>query len=196
MPACAGDVPYFYPLHFTLYTLIVTMPPSAETFSLWFMPAGEVYARLTNLIRHLSSRYGAPEFLPHVTLLGSLAGRRHEMTCQCQEVAASIRRFTIRLGELDFLEEYYRCLFVRTALSAPLRRAHQAACRAFNCGRRAAFMPHLSLLYGSYPLSLKREIITEIGPRLDLQFKVRSIHLYQTQDDPMKWRRVARFGLN
>lgn len=172
------------------------MPPSAETFSLWFMPAGEEYARLANLIRQLSSRYGAPEFLPHVTLLGSLAGRRHEVIGKSAEVAASIRPFTIRLGELDFLDEYFRCLFVRAALSAPLRHAHRVARRAFSCGRRAAFMPHLSLLYGNYPLSLKREIIAETGPRLDLQFKVRSIHLYQTQDDPMKWRRVARFGLN
>jgi 2'-5' RNA ligase len=175
--------------------LALTRLAAVERFSLWFMPAGEVYARLSTIIRQLSSRCGAPEFLPHVTLLGSLAGRRHEVTCQCQEVAASIRPFTIRLGELAFLNEYYRCLFLRAALSAPLRHAHQVACQEFNCGRQAAFMPHLSLLYGNYPLSLKREIIAEIGPRLDLQFKVRSVHLYQTQDDPMKWRRVARFGL-
>ena len=167
-----------------------------ERFSLWFMPAGEVYARLSIIIRQLSARCGAPEFLPHVTLLGSLAGRRHEVISKSAEVAGSIRPFTIRLVEIGFLDEYFRCLFVQAALSAPLRHAHQVACRKFNDGRRAAFMPHLSLLYGNYPLRLKREVIAEFGPRLDLQFKVRSVHLYQTQDDPMKWRRVARFGLS
>jgi hypothetical protein len=56
-------------------------------------------------------------------------------------------------------------------------------------------MPHLSLLYGNFPRSLKKEMRAEIGPRLDVQFKVRSLYLYRTDGDPRPWRRVASFGL-
>ena len=56
-------------------------------------------------------------------------------------------------------------------------------------------MPHLSLLYGNFPQSLKEEMIAEMGPRLDVQFKVRSLHLYRTHGEPRHWRQVARFGL-
>jgi hypothetical protein len=56
-------------------------------------------------------------------------------------------------------------------------------------------MPHLSLLYGNFPRSLKEEIMMEMGPRLEVQFKVRSLHLYQTHGAPQHWRQVARFGL-
>jgi hypothetical protein len=37
--------------------------------------------------------------------------------------------------------------------------------------------------------------MAEMGPRLDVQFKVRSLYLYHTRGEPRRWRRVASFGL-
>ena len=54
-------------------------------------------------------------------------------------------------------------------------------------------MPHLSLLYGNFPPSLKEEMIAEMGPRLDVQFKVRSLHLYRTHGEPRQWRQSGEF---
>jgi 2'-5' RNA ligase len=85
-------------------------------------------------------------------------------------------------------------LFVHAALVEPLRKAHQAACQAFGHRREPPFMPHLSLLYGNFPRGLKEEMVTEMGPRLDVQFKVRRLHLYRTHGEPRLWRRVASFG--
>jgi 2'-5' RNA ligase len=110
-------------------------------------------------------------------------------------VAAALRPFAIRLEEIGFLDEYFRCLFVRAALAEPLRKAHQAACQALGRRREPAFMPHLSLLYGNFPRSIKEGVMAEMGPRLDVQFKVRSLHLYWTHGAPRHWRRVASFGL-
>jgi hypothetical protein len=56
-------------------------------------------------------------------------------------------------------------------------------------------MPHLSLLYGNFPLSLKKDIMAELGPRLDVQFKVRRLDLYHTHGDVEHWRPVASFRL-
>jgi hypothetical protein len=38
-------------------------------------------------------------------------------------------------------------------------------------------------------------LIGEMGPRLDVQFKVRSLYLFRTHGEPRHWRRVASFGL-
>jgi 2'-5' RNA ligase len=111
-------------------------------------------------------------------------------------VAAALRPFRISLEDLDSRDEYFRCLFVHAALTQPLRRAHQAVCQAFGHPREPAFMPHLSLLYGNFPRSLKEEVMAELGPRLDVQFKVRTLHLYRTHGEPRQWRQVASFGLN
>jgi len=160
------------------------------------MPRGDVCERLSRIIHQLSARYAAPEFSPHVTLLGGCVGPRRELICRSARVAASLRPFTIRLEKIDFRDEYFRCLFVHAALVEPLRKAHHAARQAFGHDREPPFMPHLSLLYGSFPRSLKEEVIRAIGPRLAVQFKVRSLHLYRTHGAPRYWRRVASFGLD
>ena len=160
------------------------------------MPTGDVCERLSRIIQQLSARYAAPEFPPHVTLLGRCVGPRRELICQSARLAASLRPFTIRLDEIAFLDEYFRCLFVCTAPTEPLRKAHQAARQGFGHDRDPPFMPHLSLLYGDFPRSLKEGVIREMGPRLDVQFKVRSLHLYRTHGEPRHWRRVASFGLD
>ena len=170
-------------------------PPAGGKYSLWFMPKGEECDRLSRILHRLSSRYGAPEFSPHVTLLGGCVGPRRELIRQSACAAASLRPLAIRLEEIEFLNEYFRCLFVRVALTEPLRKAHLTARQAFGRKREPAFLPHLSLLYGNYPRSLKEGVIAEMGPRLDLQFKVRSLHLYRTHGEPRHWQRVASFGL-
>jgi len=159
------------------------------------MPTGDVCDRLSRIIHQLSARYAAPEFPPHVTLLGSCVGPRRELIWQSARLAASVRPFIIRLEEIAYLEAYFRCLFVHAAVAEPLRKAHQAARQAFGHEREPPFMPHLSLLYGDFPRSLKEGVIQEIGPRLDVQFKVRSLHLYRTRGQPRLWRRVASFGV-
>lgn len=40
-------------------------------------------------------------------------------------------------------------------------------------------MPHLSLLYGTYPNETKEKIIKEIGKNQMTQFEVNSVHLVQ-----------------
>jgi 2'-5' RNA ligase len=160
------------------------------------MPAGDVRDRMSRTIRRLSARFSAPEFPPHVTLLASCGGDCMEMIRRSARLAATLRPFAIRLEEIDFRDEYFRCLFVHAALTRPLRKAHHAACQEFCRRRESAFMPHLSLLYGNLPPSIKGELTAELGPRLDVQFKVRSLNLYRTHGEPHLWRQVARFGLN
>lgn len=173
----------------------VSQSPAGERYSLWFMPTGDVSDRLSGIVHRLSARYGAPEFSPHVTLLGGLVGPLQELLRKSACVSAALRPFVIRLEKTDFLDEYFRCLFVHVALAEPLRKAHHAAHQAFGLRCEPVFMPHLSLLYGDFPQSLKEEAIAQMGSRLDVQFKVRSLHLYRTHREPRHWRRVASFAI-
>jgi len=169
---------------------------AAERYSLWLMPRGDVYARLAQIIHKLSARHAAPEFAPHVTLLGGIIAPRREAMCKAAALAALIRPFMIRLADIDYRDEYFRCLFVRAAMTQPLLKAHRVAQEVFGLCREAPFMPHLSLLYGNFSRSLKAEAMAELGPRVDLEFKVRSLHLYSTRGEPRGWRCVGRFGLH
>jgi len=173
----------------------VSHTSAAGNYSLWIVPGGEAYDRLSRIIYGLGALNGAPDFCPHVTLLGRLAGPPRELASQAQRVAATLRPFMIRLEKIDFRDEYFRSLFVHAVLNEPLRNAHEAACQAMARRREPPFMPHLSLLYGNFQRCFKEEVIAELGPRLETRFKVRSLHLYRTQGDPRRWRRLASFGL-
>jgi 2'-5' RNA ligase len=169
--------------------------PKPKTYSLWLMPSGQVYRRLRGAILRLSRIYSTPVFKPHVTLLGRIVGPQREVLAKCAQLVRGMRPLVVRLSSLDGFGEYYRCLFVRVAKTGPLRKAYRAARRIFNIKKRPAYMPHLSLMYGDFPPRLKAQIIRKLGGRFNLEFEVRSLHLYSTTGKPRAWRQVKAFGL-
>lgn len=174
----------------------MTQPSTGKKYSLWLMPEGKVCDRLSSIIHRLSTRYDAKEFPPHVTLLGSCVCERDEMIRNASLLASGLKPFTIRLGRTDFRDEHFRCLFVHAGPMVPLWNAYQIACRQLNRTPEIDFMPHLSLLYGNFPQAFKEEAMAELGPRLNVQFKVRSLHLFQTQGEVRNWHEVVRFPVN
>ena len=164
-------------------------------YSLWLMPTGEVRERLAGTIFNLSRQYATPAFEPHVTLAGGIVGPAREVTSKMKDLARRITPFTARLTVVDGLDEYFRCLFVRLATTRPIMRANKAAREIFALTKQPAFMPHLSLLYGNLPPSVKEGIVASLARQFELEFKVTSLHLYAIKSEPAAWRRVARFGL-
>jgi 2'-5' RNA ligase len=172
----------------------MTWKRAGQRYALWLMPTGEVHEQLERILHELSARFAAPEFPPHVTLLGGIVGPRCEVLSKAASLAARIRPFAVRLGELRCLDEYFRCLFVRAARTTPLLNAHKVARDIFGHHREPLFMPHVSLLYGNFSQSSKEKAVAELGLRLDLEFKVRNLHLYSTRGVPREWRCVASFA--
>jgi 2'-5' RNA ligase len=158
------------------------------------MPTGEVRQRLAAAILDLSREYAAPAFEPHVTLAGGIVGPAREVASKMRDLARQIPPFTVRLAAVAGLEEYFRCLFVGVATTYPIMKANKLARAVFNLEKRPAFMPHLSLLYGNLPSSVKERIIASLARQFELEFKVSSLHLYLIKSEPVAWRRVARFG--
>jgi len=164
-------------------------------YSLWIMPSGEVRRRLAGAILELSQEYATPIFEPHVTLAGGIVGPVKETVSKMRELARRIPPFTVRLTDIDGLEEYFRCLFVKVATTHPIMSANKAAREVFRLEQQPAFMPHLSLLYGSLPSGVKERIIASLAGRFELEFKATSVYLYLIRREPVGWRRLATAGL-
>lgn len=164
-------------------------------YSLWFTPKGEVRRRLAGAILDLSRKYATPAFEPHVTLAGGIEGPAREVASKLRELARRIPPFTARLTSVDGLDEYFRCLFVRVDQTHPILSANEAAREVFHLPKAPHFMPHLSLLYGSLPCSVKGRIVASLARQFELEFKVNSLHLYLIKGRPTAWRRVASCGL-
>lgn len=168
---------------------------SGSRYSLWLMPKGEVRRRLAEAIVDLSGKYSTPAFEPHVTLAGGIVGPAQEVESKMKEVARRIPPFSVRLTTVDGLEEYFRCLFVRVAQIHPVMSANAVARQIFRLPKQPAFMPHLSLLYGSLLSKEKESIIISLGRRFELEFKAATLNLYLIKREPEAWRRVASWGL-
>jgi 2'-5' RNA ligase len=164
-------------------------------YSLWFMPEGNIYQKLSDLISQLSKKYSAPYFEPHITILHSLAMPEEEMIKKTSELAIRIHPFRIELTTTDYLDEYFRCFFVRAGKTVELINANLKAREIFNRKSDPKYMPHLSLLYGNFPSKIKEEIIEEIGREFDESFEIKSIHLFSSEEDIGKWHRIKEFYL-
>ena len=166
-----------------------------RSYALWLMPTGEVKRQLATTILALSKEYSTPAFEPHVTLLGGIVGPLPETMTKAAKLAQLLHPFVLRLTTVGFLEEYFRCLFIRVAPTNLLVKAHRVASEVFQVRFQSAYMPHLSLMYGNLDPQRQESIIAALGRRLDFEFNARATYLYLIRGEPYQWRRVQAFDL-
>ena len=159
------------------------------------MPVGELFDRLAAIIKKLSLNQPALSFEPHVTLLGRLLGLESERVSKTRVLASLIKPFQIQLDKVDYLDEFFRSLFIRVEPTQAVLDANRTAQMLFSGRTDAEYLPHLSLMYGDLAAATKEEIIVRIGHEIRGEFEVRAIHLYQTEGEPKDWRQVEQFSL-
>jgi 2'-5' RNA ligase len=166
-----------------------------QNYSLWLMPSGAEASAFSELIDRLAERYSSPHFPPHVTLIGAVHLCEEEVMLKAREVAMAISPFSLALAQLDYTDAYYRSLFVRVEPSPALLAAHREAMKIFSSVPDGSYMPHLSLLYGTFSAALKQRVIAEIGHTWSCVCAVSSLHLYLTEGDAATWREVSEVSL-
>ena len=159
------------------------------------MPPEKINDDLSKIIFQLSHHYITPLFPPHITLLGELTGSPEEISIQTRQLAAHLQPFHVTLTTVDFLNEYFRCLFLRVEETSNLMEANREARIIFHREPDPAFMPHLSLLYGDFDDVTKKQIINSIGQEFIKSFSVSYIHLISTTGEPKDWFRIQKNAL-
>ncbi|MDH3309839.1 MAG: 2'-5' RNA ligase family protein [Gammaproteobacteria bacterium] len=166
----------------------------APRFSLWLRLPREAHERFQSLIAKLSARLGTPLFEPHITLLGGLSGSEEALRRQTRALAGATAPFEVRLLEVGCLDEYYRCLFVKIALSRALQEVHAVARRFFDQSLDADFTPHLSLVYGNLEEKEKENILDDIGRDFYENLRLEELGLYDTSGPVWRCVERGRFG--
>ena len=166
-----------------------------KKYALWLMPEGSTYDLLKREIASLCAEFSAPMFEPHITLLGGIVGQEEGVISKAKQFADLIDPFVVTLEKIDFLEEYYRCLFLRVGEDQWILEANLKARDLFNRQSDDRFMPHLSLLYGELPRHRKKEITMRIGDSLKMSFSAERVHLFSTAGRPWEWYGIEDFSL-
>jgi len=172
-----------------------TLNISTKTYFLWLEPSGKIYELLATTIAHLSQAHGGPLFAPHVTLLGDIAGQEGKLINKTKKLARALSPFDLTLTVPAFQDQYFRCLFMRVKETSTLLEAHRLARKVFHKEGAPLYVPHLSLLYGSYPRSLKEQIIGTLSTSLSMQFTASAVTLFRIEgNSPKDWCKVQMFS--
>lgn len=166
---------------------------STPTYHLWVMASGDTHERLAAIIRRLAHELGTPVFEPHVTLLADLQGGEHEHVEHAVTLAGRLQPTRIILTEPSYTDEFFQCLFMRVDSTPDVMRLRELATTTF--GReREPFMPHLSLVYGSFDETRKRDVIRRLPPEVQGSFVAETLHVIKADSmAPADWNEIARF---
>jgi hypothetical protein len=165
----------------------------ARGLSLWLVPDGAVGARLGALIAGTAARLGTEPFAPHLTLLPGIDGPEDDVLETARRVASGLRPLRLSLRSVDGREEPFRCVIALAVADAPLRAAHAAAARAFGRLPDPAFLPHLSLVYGTLAPEVKRALATELTVATAVSFEVARLHAWRTHGPVGEWHELGSF---
>lgn len=170
-------------------------PGRARGFSLWLMPEGAVRDGLAALVVRLAARLGTEPFAPHLTLLPGVSGPERDVLRAAAALASRLPPLSLRLVAVAGLPEHFRCLFARAEATAPLLAAHAAAARAFGREPDPAFLPHVSLVYGTLPPATKRGLAGELAGEATVPFAAGRLHVWRTGGPVADWREAGAFPL-
>ena len=117
-------------------------------YSIWLLPTAADAARLNNSITLLSSHLGGPGFAPHVTIQGDITTELEPLGRLLERLAACQAPLRWRVEAVESSEHFFRCLYLRLALSPAFGLMQQATQSITRTTTGLSPYPHLSLAYG------------------------------------------------
>ncbi len=118
--------------------------------STWLMPTASDEAFLQSAVDTLSRQFGTPPFQAHLTLTDGVERSVAELAEILRHAAEGIHCFPAVIENIEISDLYFRSFYARFAASGPMAELRENAMALLTPGpEAAAFMPHISLLYGA-----------------------------------------------
>jgi 2'-5' RNA ligase len=160
-------------------------------YHLWLKPSREASDRFADVIRQLALDLNAPTFEPHITLLGNLNGSEAEHIARSKELARRLSPFPITVSGPATGNDYFHCVFLVVDMTSPVFQAQVLARQIFHQEKDNRYRPHISLVYGRYSESRKKDIIARLPASLCLSFEANHLSLIKAvSEDPKDWQEV------
>lgn len=162
--------------------------------TLWLMPDKETYLKISQLIEDLSTVQETPRFEPHVTLLSGITDFDKRAIEKTKFLAANNEPMKATLTGIEYLEQFYRCLFLSTADNEDILNVRSIAEEIFEHSAVSPFIPHISFLYGSMPVFKEDIMSTQIVKSIG-DLNLNKLRLVKTDLTPEYWEILCEFEL-
>jgi 2'-5' RNA ligase len=121
----------------------------ASKYSVWLIPDrnSEAYRQLDDYISEYADEYeDAPEFEPHVTVLGGIKGDPNDITPKTRTLAAKYDPIDLQLTRVQCSTTTHQCVFALVEPTVHLLQLHDETAKSFD-ENPGMYVPHVSLLY-------------------------------------------------
>jgi len=136
------------------------------TYSIWLEPSVADRACLKKIIAKLAKEYGAPVFLPHITVYGGVKTR--SLAIEAAQNCKDISRITVSTKGIRFSDFLWKTLYVEIRNNSTLTAIHKQL--GGEIPTKYDFEPHLSLIYKKMPRRVKLELRKKITVNPTLTF--------------------------
>jgi 2'-5' RNA ligase len=160
-------------------------------YHLWLNPPREASDQFAGVIRQLALELNAPTFEPHITLLGNLNGSEADHMARSKELARRLSPVPVTVSGPACGDDYFHCVFLVVDMTPPVFHAQALARQIFHQEEDNRYRPHISLVYGRYSESRKKDIIARLPASLCLPFEASHLSLIRAgSEDPKDWQKV------
>ena len=163
--------------------------------SLWLCPTGASMQAYQSIVQTASSSLDTFCFIPHITLVAAMLTSEVDVVERTKILATKLKPFEFEFSTLGQRDAYFQCVFAQMKRTPQAVRANEIARDIFpERSSDPEYMPHLSLVYGDFPLIEKEnnimpllsKAIQEHAPAT-LKIPVDSIQVWSTQGDVSEW---------
>lgn len=185
---------------------------AAPQYSIWWVPNEPLRGELQQVIDRLSKefeaeQYGARTFVPHITVVPEVVPGVHlegdvgdVVAALGQMVEALDKPVPLQLIEIERGETFFQCVYAKAQIHELMLSTVNQAREIFRPDlfeNKATFMPHFSLLYGDYPVTVRDQAVSRAKDllRLPLAFEGTSLSLWTSGIPAQDWKMVAEFEI-
>lgn len=169
-----------------------------STYSIWLVPDvdSDAYRTLDALIGDFAESYAdAPDFEPHVTVLGGVEAEQATVEDRTRDLLADRGPFDLAVGDVSCATTTHQCVFLLIDPSLTVMRLYRRATELFGSAE-SMYVPHLSLVYSDMPLEERRDLVGAVDvDALPDRIRVETVAVVDTDGAVPEWERVASVSL-
>ncbi|KAI8113032.1 hypothetical protein M9435_003038 [Picochlorum sp. BPE23] len=177
------------------------MAVTSEVFSLWYVPPPGSLQKVQETIQQLASRYSAPVFPAHMTLVGGIRAPEATVRRISEELVDTLEPVGGHITCVDYGSIYHQCVFLKVECTEELEFQYRLAQRKFSMDENVQYMPHISLLYSDIDQKERERLTSEQqeGSFHDMgRIGFDTIELWYTPPEDVSlgsWRRLESYSL-
>ena len=133
-----------------------------QVISIWLLPSRKDSHYLSEIIKKLSAQYKVPEFIPHLTIYGSIEINFEKAKLIVSKSIKGLKSFIIHANKLNQSDYFWKTVFIEFKVNEYLQAINKNLHKELIDFKNYKLKPHISLIYKELTDEEKIKIIKNL----------------------------------